>query len=360
MRIAVLAAARALGLFAAARWLTRGQQRILCYHGIWTGPSPHYGDCLFMSPGRFADRMAWLQRSGYRVIPLQVACERMAARHVDARDVVITIDDAWAGIAQHMLPVLRRHAMPATLYVTTYYALAQRPVLNVLVGYLVERGSLKPDPASLDLPADLPRERLSAVLAERVDALPDLASRWTEVERLAQAFGVDLEVLKRHGSFMLMGASQLKQARDMGVDVQLHTHTHRLHDYSAEHVQRELDLNRQHLARILQRPASELRHFCYPSGEYVPSLFPILRAAGIASATTTEAGLNKPGAEPLALARILDCESLEDIELEARLSGFWGVLSSLRLAFRRRATSAAAPVRSAPVAPSSRPSADGG
>ena len=55
-----------------------------------------------------------------------------------------------------------------------------------------------------------------------------------------------------------------------------------------------------------------------------------LRSAGVVSATTTEFGLNPARAEPLALKRILDCESMTELDLEARLSGLWSLLGTLR------------------------------
>ncbi len=317
MRQCALWLLRALGVFALARWLTRGQQRILCYHGIWTGPQPHFGDCLFMSPARFSTRMAWLARSGWRVIPLDDACRRVAAGSVRTRDIAITIDDAWAGIVAHMLPVLRSHGFAATLYVTTYYALAQRPVLNVLIGYLVERAARPP-------------RHTAAQLAAKVDALPSLAERWAAVQQLAAEMGVDIAALQASGAFMLMSPAQLRQAHAEGIDIQLHTHTHRLHDFSAAAVQREIDVNRAQLVGLLGVAPASLRHFCYPSGEYEPRVFDALRGAGVVSATTTEFGLNPAHAEPLALKRILDCESMTELDLEARLSGLWSLLRKLR------------------------------
>lgn len=317
MRQRVLWLLRTLGVFTLARWLTRDQQRILCYHGIWTGPLPHFGDCLFMSPARFSTRMAWLARSGWRVIPLDEALSRVAQGTVRTRDVVITIDDAWAGIVPHMLPVLRAHGFAATLYVTTYYVLAQRPVLNVLIGYLVER-------------AVRPPRHTADQLAAQVDSLPSLTERWAAVQRLAGELGVDIARLHDSGAFMLMSPAQLRQAHAEGVDIQLHTHTHGLHDFSAAAVQREIDVNRTQLARLLNMAPASLRHFCYPSGDYEPRVFDALRSAGVVSATTTEFGLNPRHTEPLALKRILDCESMTELDLEARLSGLWGLLGKLR------------------------------
>ena len=63
MKIVVFRLAKALGLFALSRWLTRRGLRILCYHGIWLGEG-HYGNFLFMSPEVFAGRMAFLTPAG--------------------------------------------------------------------------------------------------------------------------------------------------------------------------------------------------------------------------------------------------------------------------------------------------------
>lgn len=333
----VLRAARAVGLFTLCRWLTRGQLRILCYHGIWNGPPPHYGDCLFMSAQAFAQRMQMLAGAGYEVITLEEACRRLPRGETRAKEIVITIDDAWAGIVEHMLPVLKSHGFPATLYVTTYYVLAGKPVLNVLIAYIVERSTRDPASAKLvgGLPNGAPQAKVVSVLAAHVDALPTMPERWAEVLRLAEVFGVDLDALRSRRAFELMNPQELRDARAHGFDLQLHTHTHRLHDFSMASVQRELDLNRELLAKWLDCPADALKHFCYPSGEYDPAVFATLRAAGVVSATTTEFGLNKADAEALALKRILDCESLSDLELEARLSGLWSLASRLRESVRR-------------------------
>ena len=336
MKQTLLKVARGVGLFALSRWLTRDRLRILCYHGIWDGPAPHYGDCLFMDAQRFAQRMQRLADCGYRVISLDEAVKRQAQRTNRATDVVITIDDAWLSTYRHMVPVLERHGYPATLYVTTYYTLAERPVLNVMLAYIVERAS-NPLPWA-DLLPGVPVESRSgdrvARLVARVEALPTLEARHAEVRRIAELAGVDCAELERRGTFMLMNGEQVRDASKRGIDIQLHTHTHRMHDYVPERVEDEVSLNRARLAEILGAAPEAFRHFCYPSGEYHPRVFDALRTRGVVSATTTEFGINEPGAEPLALKRILDCQSFSDIEFEARICGFWSILVSSRSRLR--------------------------
>lgn len=329
MKRAFLHAARAMGLFALCRWWTRRQLRILCYHGIWIGPPPHYGDRLFMSPRRFAERMSLIERRGYRVISLADALQRHAQGRTRARDVVITIDDAWLGTYLHMLPELERRGYPATLYVTTYYVLARYPVLNVLLGYLCSQHESTSVLAQI-VPDELgPAQRVAALIAG-IDALPTLEARWAEVGRIAGLLSKQIDVDAVAVAFRLMDEGQLRDAMGRGIDLQLHTHTHRMHGQDPDLVGEEIELNRANLARIVDRPAHSFVHFCYPSGEHDPRVFDSLTKAGILSATTTEFGLNRQGENTLALHRILDGESTSDIEFEAQLSGFWGLMQSLR------------------------------
>jgi hypothetical protein len=78
-----------------------------------------------------------------------------------------------------------------------------------------------------------------------------------------------------------------------------------------------------------------LRHFCYPSGEHQSEVFSTLKNCEIDSATTTEFGLASRHHSTLCLPRILDGESFSLLDLEARLSGFWSLLTGLRQGFRR-------------------------
>jgi len=333
----LLRIARALGAFAFCRWRTRRQLRILCYHGIWVGGEPHYGDCLYMSAQRFAERMALLKRLGYEVLPLGEALTRWERGALPGHAVVITIDDAWYGTFKHMVPILHEHRFPATLYVTTYYVLAQRPVISVLLGYMVSR---IPDVAAatqrlaaipgLDEVTGLDRDRLTERLLVYVESFPNLAERWAAVQRLADVLDVDLGPITQDRRFGLMTEQELAHAREAGMDLQLHTHRHRMYDMNEAELRADLEINRCEIARIAGSEPGSLAHFCYPSGVYGTSVFPALERTGIRSATTTEFGLNPPGTHRLRLKRILDCESLSDIELEARLCGFWGMLQKLK------------------------------
>lgn len=335
--------AKGLGLFALSRFVTRRQLRILCYHGVWLGGDPHYGDCLYMDAERFNRRIRLLARLPYPVLALDEALERLSDGTLPPCAVAITIDDAWYSTYARMLPVLKRYGMPATIYVTTYYVVARRPVLNVLTGYMVQRAAAVPDPIELFTgdsqsaarARDASREELADMLSTRIDRLPDLDARYKELMRIAELFAFDLDAVIQDRRFDLMSEDEIRSARALGFDIQLHTHTHRMHGFDPERVIEDVERNRGELARILAAPGAQFVHFCYPSGVHDEGVFAVLERAGVRSATTTDFGLNGPRANPMALRRILDCQSLSDIELEARLCGLWSLRDSLRSAARR-------------------------
>jgi peptidoglycan/xylan/chitin deacetylase (PgdA/CDA1 family) len=346
MKILILRIAKALGLFALSRRLTRGGLRILCYHGIWLGEG-HYGNFLFMSPEKFAARMAFLADAGYPVLPLDEAVEGLKRGDLPPGATAITVDDGWYGTFRHMLPALEAHKLPATVYVTTYYAERQLPVFDLVVRYLIDRaGDRELDLEALGIAgggrfalgtAAARAEAGEVIMAyERTEL--DAAGRHAFGARLAAALGLDYDTLVRDKVFHLMSLPEITEAARRGLDIQLHSHRHRAPHDDPEALAREIADNRALLEPIAQRP---LRHFCYPSGIYEESIWPQLEALDIVSATTIEQGLNFAGAPLFGLKRLLDGQEVELIEFEAELCGFVELTRRLRRPFRGLGTGAA-------------------
>lgn len=302
MKAQVLAAADRLGLFALARRASARRLRILCYHGLWTTPGFQYGDRLFMPPELFERRMTRLKRSGQPVLGLDAAVDALAADRLPDRAVVITIDDGWASTHTHMLPVLEALALPATVYVTSWYVGRDLPIVNKAVDYLYERQGRSGGEAR--------------ATAQAIDALP-VEQRGAALRELSAALGGPLTWWETR-QFHLMTEAEVADCARRGMDVQLHTHRHVAAPATLEH---ELVENRDRLARWTGLPESHFAHFCYPSGEYEPDAEPILSRLGMRSATLTDQGTNARGTNPLRLRRFLDGRSVSDAEFDAYLSG---------------------------------------
>ena len=325
MKTAVFWIAKYTGIFALCRWLTRGKIRILAYHGIWLGDN-HYGNFLYISAEKFSDRMQKIKKMGLPVMGLDEALDARDKGELPACPVVITIDDGWYSTYLHMLPVLEKYNFPATLYLTTYYSEKQLPVYNVLIQYIMATTTETVLGAGvlggsndeiIDLSNVEKRQQATIKLQSFADNL-GAGSRDTFVQKIAVSLGINYAKIIEEKWFHLVSSDQVVDLDFRGVDVQLHTHRHRISIDGVDCLEQELIDNRLQLEPLTRRP---LKHFCYPSGVYNKAVWPILKANGIFSATTTETGLVGKQCSLYELPRILDGEQVSDLEFEAELSG---------------------------------------
>lgn len=96
---------------------------ILLYHSIDPGPTADRYRPWVVTPTMFDQHLTHLAETDYRVVPLSdlVAARRGEGELPAAKVVAITFDDGLADFADHALPVLARHKLAATLFVTSGY-----------------------------------------------------------------------------------------------------------------------------------------------------------------------------------------------------------------------------------------------
>lgn len=92
---------------------------VLCYHRF--GPGAEAGrNRMLMPAARFEAQLEWLVREGWtalRLADLEAFLE--GRRALPPKSVLITVDDGWESFHRHAFPLLQRHGLPATLFVTT-------------------------------------------------------------------------------------------------------------------------------------------------------------------------------------------------------------------------------------------------
>ncbi len=89
---------------------------ILVYHKF----SKHVADRMTVREGAFEEQMAFLKRSGYRVITLEDLFDFLDRKHpIPRKSVVITFDDGWRSMYEIAYPILKKYGYPATLFVYT-------------------------------------------------------------------------------------------------------------------------------------------------------------------------------------------------------------------------------------------------
>jgi peptidoglycan/xylan/chitin deacetylase (PgdA/CDA1 family) len=340
LKLTVLRLLRSGGVFelvAGSGW-RRQRLLILCYHGTSLDDEHQWRSALYITPDTLRERLASLKRGGYAVLPLGEALERLRAQTLPARSVVLTFDDGTYDFYCKARPLLQEYGFPATVYLTTYYVLSERPVFNLICSYMLwkrrERVIADAREIGLEGPLDLATE---AGRHRIVRSLIDLAQREKMTGqqkddlagRLAGFLGIDYGALKAKRILQLMNTNEVRDAARSGIDIQLHTHRHRTPEDEVQ-FRREI---RENKAQILALASSRAVHFCYPSGVYRPPFLPWLQAERVVSATTCDAGLCTHQSDSLLLPRFVDSQGRTQVEFESWTAGVGDLL-----AFRRAAT----------------------
>lgn len=85
---------------------------ILCYHSV----EPGWESPLAVHPDDFALHCSWLARNR-AVLPLLEAVHRLdGSGRLPGGSAALTLDDGFAALHEHALPVLSRHRLPATVF----------------------------------------------------------------------------------------------------------------------------------------------------------------------------------------------------------------------------------------------------
>jgi peptidoglycan/xylan/chitin deacetylase (PgdA/CDA1 family) len=328
----LLKATKSLGLFnflANTDW-RKNKLLILAYHGIALEDEHLWNSSLYVDADFLRRRFEILKKSGYNVLPLGEAVEKLYAGNLPEKSVAITFDDGNYDFYKRALPIIKEFSFPVTVYLTTYYSEFNRPVFGVTANYLLWKAKSKK--LALD---KLTGENLTLNLSNENERLQAHSSIVAHAERnkfsaeekddLLAKLSVELKI--NYAEFcqkrilQVMNADEAEQVAAAGIDIQLHTHRHRV-PLDEKLFRREIVDNRQIINGLTGRKnQAETVHFCYPSGEHHEKFFPWMKSENIVSATTCETALADKTTDPLLLPRLVDTCPLSDIEFEGWLSG---------------------------------------
>jgi peptidoglycan/xylan/chitin deacetylase (PgdA/CDA1 family) len=334
-KLLALSVARRTGLSALvlhSGW-RRSKLLIVGYHGFSQDDEHLWNPSLYVPPDVFRSRLEKLRECGCNVLSLAEGLQRLYGGTLPPRSVVLTIDDGTYDAYRLAFPMLKEFGYPATLYLTTYYSDFQRPVFDVMLAYLVWKGrgkkmlmlpEVQGDPLALD-------EQGRGVAALRIKAYAiqrGLSSREKDdlLASIAHHLDIDYEALCRKRILYIMTREEARELAESGFDVQLHTHRHRVYR-RAERLEEEITENARRVASIR---GTASRHFCYPSGVYLPEFEETLAKCGIESAVTCWPGLAGRGTGPLRLPRLIDGGCVKAAEFTGWLSGIASLLPGRR------------------------------
>lgn len=305
---------------------------IICWHSISSADEHLWNPYLFVTPETFRSRLELLCAMNCNLLPLGEALSRVESGNLPPRAVALTFDDGDSSFYRYAWPMLKEFDFPATLYWTTYYSTHPLAVFDPMLLYLLWKGRERhlrlSEPAvdcSLSRATDRTRffhhicdfSKKSAWTAERKEHF---------LEDVATALEVDYEDIKAKRILHLIDLNEARLMVAEGLDLQLHTHRHRVPRDSSR-FSAELNDN----IRVLHDAGmTNPSHFCYPSGSFKREYAGWLRDQGVRSATTCQSGLVHRNSNAYFLPRMIDHNNIGSAEFNSWLSGLAAGLSRRR------------------------------
>jgi peptidoglycan/xylan/chitin deacetylase (PgdA/CDA1 family) len=275
--------------------------RILMYHRIAKRHDAAAGNPSVISatPKTFERQMQHLARH-HDVISAEQALAAWRTGNMLPRDAtLLTFDDGYRDFAEIAWPILRRHGLPALLFVPTAFPGSGREFWWDRLSRAVATSALQTirTPAGpLVLRGPAQRAATLVQLRKMLKAIPHAEAMEVVNETCARAGIGD-------GPGQVLNWDQLRELRDEGVAIGAHTRTHpALTQLSSADAGAEIEGSQTDLCREL---GSTVPIFSFPFGDHNDAVVKLVADAGFELAVTCRHGNNHNGVtNPLRLQRL--------------------------------------------------------
>ena len=273
---------------------------ILIYHRVLPQADP-----LFPESGdaESFDQQMGLLADCFRIIPLADAVRGLRAGNLPSRAACVTFDDGYADNAETALPILRRHAIPATFFVSSGFLDGGRMWNDTVIelirrapGDLLDLGRV--DLGSFPIETIAQRRRAVEDLIGRLKYLP-LESRQFRIEQMRSIIPAKLP------DNLMMTSEQVRCLHGAGMEIGGHTVCHPILASTEKSAARaEIANGKEILEGIIRAP---IRLFAYPNGkpgrDYLSEHIAMVKELGFEAAVSTAYGAARPGDDLYQLPR---------------------------------------------------------
>jgi peptidoglycan/xylan/chitin deacetylase (PgdA/CDA1 family) len=302
MKQSALKLVRATRVFDLFRRLNRGKALILTYHRFSENEAGEGTSAELLE-----DQIDYLC-AHYQIKPLSEMAYRVRnGLSLQPYTAAITIDDGYADSYRVAFPILRKHRVPATLFVVTDFLdcrawlwtdktrfLTLNTQMTHLDAVVVNRRLI------IGLNGRQSRIKAATQINSLLKRLPD-DHKEVAIRELSRSLNVALPNLPPE-EFEPLTWEAARQMDASGVEIASHTVTHPiLTNVSESRLTNELAFARDRLQAELRR---NVDLFCYPNGVYDERVRRAVGQAGYRCAVTTKPGLVDSTSDPLALERI--------------------------------------------------------
>ena len=288
----------------------RNRAVILRFHRILPdGERPLYN---LGFPERAFEQLARFLAQNWHVVPLKEVVDRLEAnKPFSPRTVVITFDDGYRDNYDLAAPVLKRHGLVATFFVTTRFIdLPHRApwwdeLAEGMERFSGESLALRMNGTVEWFPMRRRWQRLHALesIMEQMKGFSN-SEFLLKMDQLRLQLGTSPEQEKRPEKRLMMNWKEVRELVQNRFEVECHTRSHPiLANLAAREWSGELFWPRLRLERKLGK---SVRFLAYPNGRSVdvtPELISKLRKYGYRAAVTSVGGSVYPGDNPFFLKR---------------------------------------------------------
>jgi peptidoglycan/xylan/chitin deacetylase (PgdA/CDA1 family) len=289
----------------AAGWLSpagpKAKLSILIYHRVLPQTDPLFPNEATVES--FDAQMAML-KAVFNVLPLPEAIARLKAGTLPARAASITFDDGYADNFTRALPILQKHGLHATFFITTAYLNGGRMFNDTVIESIRRCTHATLDLSELgfgthELGSNAAKAQAIGKILPQVKYLP-LEQREQVVTEISRRAGVD-----SLPNDLMMTTLQLKALHAAGMEIGGHTHRHPiLARLDRGQARDEIATGKVRLEDALGTP---IRVFAYPNGkpgsDYLPEQADIVRELGFEGAVSTQRGVSTSASDPFQLPR---------------------------------------------------------
>jgi peptidoglycan/xylan/chitin deacetylase (PgdA/CDA1 family) len=287
-------------------WARRDTTVVLTYHRVlekWESALDYAQPGMVVTVPAFERQLAFIKQH-FDVVSLSDLIDDAAGRRTARRPrCVITFDDGWRDNYDLAFPVLRKHGVPATIFVTTDFIGTERVFWHTELIYLLLTGEfstfLRTELALAGYPKVV-REAMQRCAggdrptgAEELNALVEAVKAECEEERienlivsLARAAHVPRPFFP--GRRFFLDWDQVRDMASHGVEVGSHGCSHRiLTRLSTQEASQELARSK---AEIEARVGGHVVHFAFPNEDANPTLVRLAARAGYRTACVGTGG----------------------------------------------------------------------
>lgn len=299
-------------------WARRDTTVILTYHRVlekWESTLDYSQPGMVVTVPTFERQLAFLRRH-FEIVSLGTLLGEGAGRPPARRPrCVITFDDGWRDNYEFALPILRRHALPAVIFLTTDFIGTERAFWHTELIYLLLHGvpsRFLRDGGPLAAYPPAVRECLrrcagrvaraddADTLIETVKAASDEDAIQALIDALTRAAGLRRPLFP--GRRFFLDWEQVQEMAVSGFEIGSHGCSHRIMTRLASSAASE-ELVRSK-AEIERRLGRVVEHFAFPNEDANETLTGLAARAGYRTACVGGAGAGKTRSGIRALRRV--------------------------------------------------------